>query len=133
MRRCASDAQRLRRGEGPLLRSKSGWRASDSRLGAAAEIFAGEADGDRALADCRGGSLDRAAPYVADRKRSRQAGFEQVRISPYLFPDWRVADLLAEIRTSDDEAVAVQLDRVSQPLGVRLGADQDEQGRGGQR
>src|SRR5262245_63957032 len=98
---------------------KIGLGAGDSRAGAAAEVLAGEADGDRALADRRGYSFDRAAAHVADREHPWQAGFEQVGISAQLFPGWRVAGLLAEIRTGDDEAVGVQLDRFSQPLCVR--------------
>src|SRR5215831_5836081 len=110
---------------------KAGPGAGGSRAGAAAEVLTGEADGDRALADRRGYSFDRVAAHVAGREHARQAGFEQVGIAAQLFPGGRVAGLPAEVRAGDDEAVAVQLDRFSQPLRVRLGADQDEQGRGG--
>src|SRR5262249_60895189 len=99
-----------------LGRSRSDQGAGDNRLGATTEVLAGEADGDRALADRGRNSFDRAAAHVADCKHARQTGFERVRSAAQIFPDCRVAGLRAEIRTGDDEAVAVQLDRVSQPL-----------------
>ena len=78
-------------------------------------------------------TFDRVATHVADCEHSRQAGFEQIGIAAQLFPGRRVAGLPAEVGAGDDEAVAVQLDRFSQPLRVRPGADEDEQGRGGKR
>ena len=77
--------------------------------------------------------LDRAAAHVADREHARQAGLQQIGIPAQVPPGRPVAGLPAEIRAGDDEAVAVQLDGLSQPLRVRLGADQDKQGRGSNR
>lgn len=45
-------------------------------------------------------------------------------------PGRGLTNRLIEISTGDDEAVAVQLEGSSQPLGVRIGADQDKQGGG---
>ena len=80
---CRRDPYRRRSWWHPIgrLRSRSGWGAGDSGAGAAAEVLAGKADSDRALADRRGYSFDRAAAHVADGEHSRQAGFEQVGIS----------------------------------------------------
>src|SRR4029077_9945586 len=60
-----SQALAPRRGES-LGRSRSSRGGGGSRAGAAAEMLAGEADGDRALADRRGYSFDRVAAHVAD-------------------------------------------------------------------
>ena len=116
-----------------LSRERGHRKRFSHRFVAAAEVLIGEADGDRTLADRRSYSFDRAAADVTDGEHARQTGFEQVGIAAQLFPGGRVAGWPAEIRAGDNEAVAVQLDRISQPLGARLGADQDEQGRGGQR
>ena len=110
------------------LRSLAGGRAA-----AVAEVFAREANGDGTLANRRRNSFDRAAAHVAEREHSRQAGFEQVGIAAELLPHGHCAGVAAEIGAGDDERVAVQLDRVTHPLHVRFGGDQDEQCRGGER
>src|SRR5262249_39642320 len=63
------------------------------RAVAAAEVFAGEADGDRAFADSGRDSFDGAAAYVADREYAGEAALEQVRIAAELVPLGCVARL----------------------------------------
>ena len=115
-----------------LSRRLASWGTGGDQVDAA-EVLAGEADGNRALTDGRGHPLDRATAHVADREHARQAGLQQIGVPAQLAPGRPVAGFPAEIRAGDDEAVAVQFDRLSQPLRVRLGADQDKQARGSKR
>src|SRR5215831_13558722 len=107
-------------------------RAGGGLAGAAAEVFADETDGNGALADGRGDPLDRAGSHVAGREYPGQAGLQQVGVPGQLVPGAAPASLLAQIRAGDGEAVTVQLDRLGEPPGVRLGADENQKRRGGQ-
>src|ERR1700722_3678669 len=102
-------------------------------MAAAAEVLTGKPNRDGALADSRSDALDGAAAYVADCKHPRQAAFNEVRIPAELLPRRCATRVVAEIRTGDDEPVAVELNRFIQPMCVRLRTDQDEQGRRGER
>ena len=68
-----------------------------------------------AFADRGGDALGRAGPNIADREDARQAGFE------------RQPDAVALRRAGDDEALLVDLDAAMQPIGIGVGADEEEQ------
>src|SRR5207247_10952931 len=75
----------------------------------------------------------RAAAYGAGREHAGQAGLQQVGVPAELLPGGPATYGPAELRAGDHEAVAVQLDGPGQPLRVRLGSDENEQSRSGQR
>src|SRR5215469_132865 len=108
-----------------------GSRIGGSEASAPAEVLADEADGDRALADGGSYPLDRAAAHITGREHAGHAGVQQVGIAVQPGPGGLRKP--AEVRPGDHEAVAVQSDGSGEPLGVRLGADENEQGRGVQR
>src|ERR1700743_3539564 len=71
----------------------------------------------RDLADCRGNSFHTSRSCIADRKDSRDAGFEQ---------KWRAikrplitSSKGGKVRTSDDETLVVQHKEFLKPLGSR--------------
>ena len=78
-----------------------------------------ELHGHRALADGGGAALGRAGADVTGREDARNAGLEQV--------------LGARGGAREDEAVVVAGDRVAEPFGARLRAEEEEQERERQR
>ena len=80
-------------------------------------------DGLGAFPDCRGDSLDRSVPDVARGEYPRQARLKRQRRTA---PDGR-----GKVRTGEDETPLIACDAVAKPFRLRLRADQDEQGVGG--
>jgi len=82
-----------------------------------------ELDRDRSLSHGGSDALDRSVPDVTGRKDTWDAGFERERPS-FQRPFGR------EIVAGEQEPVGVSCDVRRQPLRLRTGADQDEQGVG---
>src|ERR671932_68342 len=103
---------------------RSLWPACDMR-GAFGQVPMHRPDRHRALADGLGDALDGLVAYVAHCEHTRQAGLERQR---------RAGErpcLRGNIVARQDEAAVVPLEDIAQPLGARLGPDQDEHRRGG--
>jgi hypothetical protein len=79
-----------------------------------------QADADRALADRRRHPLHRPVPDVTDREHPRQARLQQER-RPFERP------VLGEVPAGQQITPAVASDGLGQPVGERLGTDEDEQ------
>src|SRR5947209_1333636 len=89
----------------------------------------GELHGNRALADSGGDALHR---LIADVTRAEDAGnvrLEEERIARE-GPAARLAVFLLEIRTGENEPMLVALHDLGNPVGPRLGTDEDEERRG---
>src|SRR5262249_11164939 len=79
-----------------------------------------ETDGDRAVADGGCDALDRAMPGIASGEYARHGGLKLQRNSL----QWPLRD---GVGSGADESPLVALDRLGQPAGKWLGADEHEQ------
>jgi hypothetical protein len=94
-------------------RSWRGLRCWDTRCsGHTGQALVYELDHGSALADRGRAALDRACAHVASRVDARHARLEKA--------------LGADLRAGQDEAVAVARKHVTEPLGARLGAKEQE-------
>src|SRR6516162_8902467 len=87
------------------------------------QVVVDEADGRRAIADGRGHAFHRAVPDVAGGEHARGGGLQQEG-SPLQGP------VLTGVGSGQDESPWVALDRLGEPVGERLRADEDEQAGG---
>src|SRR5829696_2016003 len=88
-------------------------------------------DDDGSGSHCRGHPLYRPVPDVADGKDTGHARFHwQGKVSEWPAPRG-LGVLHEEVLAGEDIASLVALYLLGQPPGVRLGTDEDEQGRGG--
>src|SRR6516162_6771926 len=84
------------------------------------QVVVDEADGGGAIAHGGGHAFHRAVPHVADGEHAREGGLQQEG-SPLQGP------VPAGVGSGEDESPWVALDRVGEPAGEWLCADQDEQ------
>src|SRR5689334_12750379 len=87
-----------------------------------------EVDRHAALADGGGDPLHRVEPHVPGREDARHAGLQRERGS--VLGPGRPAWALQKLGPGHHEAVVVAQDVVTEPVGARHGADEDEQPRG---
>jgi hypothetical protein len=107
-------------------------RGGGGEAGAVAKVLADEPNRDGAFADRCRRTLHRAAADIARGEHSRRAGLQQVGIVVAAGPRRSVACVRAKRWPSEEVAAVVEQDGSAEPPGVRLGADQDDQGRGRQ-
>src|SRR5690606_39056878 len=91
-----------------------------------AEILVDEVDRHGAFTGCRGDALHRAMADVSGDKDSRNAGLEPERLAPYRPALWDMPRL-AEIWPGQQISLRVDRDQVGDPVGLRHGADEDEE------
>src|SRR5207342_2201739 len=90
--------------------------AADGRQGlgdVAGEALVNEAHDHCALADRRGATLDRTGANIAYREDTGHARLEDA--------------LSAGSRARDDEAVVIERERATQPVGARCGAEEEKE------
>jgi hypothetical protein len=87
-----------------------------------------ELDRDRALSHCGGQALDGGVPHVPGRKHARHAGLEREGRALE-----RPAVVVPELLAREQEPVPVSRYLAGQPVGVRAGTNQHEEGVGGNR
>ena len=92
-----------------------------ARLPVGRQILVDEGDRHAAFADRGGNALDRARPHVAAREDAGDARFEQVRIAIV-----RPAPGFHRIVSGQDIAARIARDLGWQPIGLRVGSDEDE-------
>src|SRR5882757_7335083 len=89
------------------------------------EVLVDDADGHRALADGGGDALDRAGAAVADGEDAGEAGLQgEGGAADRAGGAAEVGDL--EVDPGEEEAVVVLGEGAVEPLGARVGADEDE-------
>ena len=91
------------------------------------EVLVNEGDGHAALAHGRGDAFDRTEPDVAAGENARDAGLEEVGVAVEVPPARR-----SHLRPGEDVAVVVERDLGRQPVGLRIGADEDVEPAGAQ-
>src|SRR6185437_13978606 len=100
--------------------------ASALRAGLQREVLVDHADGHRALADGGGDALDRAGAAVAYGEDAGEAGLEgEGGAADRAGGAAEVGDL--EVDAGEEEAVVVLGQGAVEPLGARVGADEDEE------
>src|SRR5579872_266220 len=88
-----------------------------------------ELDDDGTFADARGDSFYGAVADIADHKDARDVRFEQAGIAVES-PGSGALAVVEEVRTGEDKAALVALDKVAKPLSAGLRADENEETRG---
>lgn len=95
--------------------------------GRVTQIAVHEVDAHRAFADCGGHALHRAAAEVAGGEDAGQAGLQRQAVAALALPQFGNGAGLC-LRAGEHEAARVEGERAGQPIGVRVGAGEDEQG-----
>ena len=88
-----------------------------------------EADGHGALADRRRAAFDRSAPNISRGQHARQTRLEEKRRPPLCAPEIAAHRIKRHRRTRQDETLPVKLHAPTQPFGVRISPDEEEQRR----
>src|SRR5579864_1291122 len=87
-----------------------------------------ELDDDGTFADARGNTLYRTVADIADHKDARDVRFEQAGIAVES-PGSGALAVVEEVRTGEDKAALVALDKIAKPLSAGLRADENEETR----
>src|ERR1700730_6996256 len=90
-----------------------------------------EADRHCALAYRRRTAFDRSAPNVSRGKHPRKARLQEKWRPPLRAPEFTAQRIERDGGTGQHEAFPVKLHAATQPLGVRIGADEEEHRPGG--
>src|SRR5215207_5843453 len=84
-----------------------------------------QVDGHRPFANSRGNSLHRGSAYITRDKDARQASLKRQWL-PLECPA-RGSSITHQLGTGNDETAVVTGDRLSEPVGMRVRADEDKQ------
>ena len=82
-----------------------------------------------ALPDRRRAAFDRSAPNISRGEDARQTRLEEKRRPPLCAPEIAAHRIKRHGRTRQDETLLVKLHAATQPFGVRIGPDEEEQRR----
>src|SRR5215212_4671851 len=111
-----------------LLLRRCGAKSSHSLHAGIGQVLMDQPHRHSALADGGGAPLDRAAAHITRREYARHARLQEKRLprtfSPGVFVERRTVQLPAR----QDEAALVEVDGPSQPAGVGVSPDEDEEG-----